>query len=312
MNASRRTTRWWVRGVTGALLTALGLSGCSLGKAIEGDAVLVGATNFTESRILANMYALAIQHTGAGAQVKELSTREINEPALEKNQLQVTPEYLGTFTEYLNAKTNGPKAPQVASGDVATTYAAAVKLATPRNLTVLPPSPAADSNAFAVTAEFAAKHRVKTLTELAAYSQQTPIVLGAGPDCPTRLFCQPGLEQVYGIKFAKFVSLDAGGPLTIQALDQNKIDLALVFSSQGTINSHSLVVLDDDLRLEVADNIIPVLNTAAVTPAISEALNAISKALTTNDLRTMNSAVDTQRQDPKIVAQTWLRSKGLI
>ncbi len=296
----------------GALITSWGISGCALTSAIDGDAILVGATNFTESRILANMYALVIQHSGQKSQVKELSTREINEPALEKNQLQVTPEYLGTFTEYLNAKVNGSKAPQIASGDVAKTYKALIGLAEPRNLTVLPPSPAEDSNAFAVTANYAAQNKLATLSQMATLSQQSPVTLGAGPDCPTRPFCQPGLESTYGMKFKTFVSLDAGGPLTIQALNQGKINLGLVFSSQGTIQSQHLIVLVDDKHLEVADNIIPVLNTDAVTPSISEALNSVSKALTTNDLRSLNSQVDEQRQDPMTVARNWLQSKGLI
>lgn len=288
---------------------ALGLSSCG---AVDGG-ILIGTTNFTESRVLGTMYQLVLAANGIDAQVKELTTREIVEPALEKNQLQVTPEYLGTFTEYLNVKKNGPNAPALASSDVQRTYAAAQQLAGPQGLTVLTPSKAQDQNAFAITPGYQKQSGLKTLSQLGTYSQTHPVTLGAGPDCPTRPYCEPGLVQTYGIKFAGFLALDSGGPLTIQALLQNKIQVGLVFSSQGSIATYDLTVLDDDKHLQTADNITPVINTSvAGNQALVGALNRLSAVLTTQDLIQLNAAVDIQRQDPKVVAGDYLRSKGLL
>lgn len=290
------------------LLSPVVVSGCAIGD----EGLLIGSTNFTESRILANMYAVALEHRGLTAQVKELTTRQIVEPAVEDDQLQITPDYLSTFTEYLNVKANGPSAPPVSSSNVAKTLAAARELATPRGLTVLTPSRAADQNAFAVTAQYAATNKLVTLSQLGTFSQSNAVILGAGPDCPTAPFCEPGLEQTYGIKFASFLALDTGGPLTVQALLQNQIQLGLVFTSQGSIAANNLVVLDDDKHLQAADNIIPVVNTSALTPEIASTLNAISAKLTTKDLQQLNNAVDLQRQDPADVARTWLQANSLI
>ena len=96
-----------------------------------------------------------------------MDNRELYEPALEKGQIDVVPEYAATLAEFLNAKKNGPKAREpVASSDVDATVTALKKLAAPRGLKVLPPGEAVDQNAFAVSKEFAEKHNLKTLSDL--------------------------------------------------------------------------------------------------------------------------------------------------
>jgi osmoprotectant transport system substrate-binding protein len=274
-------------------------------------AVVVGAFGFGESKILANIYAGVLKKAGYDASVKELTNREVVEPALEKGDVQVVPEYLATLTEFLNAKVNGANPPAQASGDVDKTLAALTALATPLGLTPLTPSAAADQNAFAVPADFATAHNLKSLSDLATYSKTNAVRLGGPPECPKRAFCQLGLEKTYGAVFSSFTSLDAGGPLTKQALKQGKIDIGLVFSSDGGVASFNLTVLDDDKKLQNADNVVPVVKSDLVSDDLKAALNGVSAVLTTADLVAMNKAVDIDRKDPAAVAQEWLTSKGL-
>ena len=195
--------------------------------------VVVGAANFSESQILANLYAIALEAAGFDPEVKPVTNREVYGPALERGELTVFPEYVGTFTEYLNKRKNGPDAEAVASGDLDATVEALRPLAQEVGLTVLEPSPAADQNAFAVTREFAEENDLTALSDLA--NVEGELRLGGPPECPERPFCQPGLESTYGIEFDEFISLDAGGPLTKQALQQGRIDIGLVFSSDGSL-----------------------------------------------------------------------------
>jgi osmoprotectant transport system substrate-binding protein len=303
-------------GVLSAIATlALGVSACSSGGDSAPDSlgdITVGAFNFTESQILAQLYSGVLTEAGYNASVLDSTNREVLQPALETGEVQVVPEYLGTFTEFLNRKVNGPEATPVASGDVDATYTEAKALAEPLGITVLTPSPAADQNAFAVTREFAEANNITSLSDLAAWSQLNPLILGGPPECPERPFCQPGLEGTYGIEVAEFSPLDAGGPLTKQALAQGSITLGLVFSSDGAVADLDLVVLDDDRKLQQVDNIIPAVLTSAVTPALTDALNALSAAMTTDDLIAMNKAVDIDRQTPADVARAFLVDKGLI
>lgn len=304
-------------------VVGLGLAACSSSSGgsssastspSAGGPVLVAAFNFGESQLLANMYAQVLDKAGYQATVKSIGAREVVEPALEKGSadggVDVVPEYLSTFTEFLNKKVNGADAAAKASGDLQATLTAAQALAGPRGLTVLQPSQAADQNSFAVTKDFATKNNLTTLSDLAGYSG--PLVLGGPPECPQRPFCQPGLEQTYGLKFTGFKSLDAGGPLTKKALQQGQIQIGLVFSSDGGIDAFGLQVLTDDKHLQNADNVVAVVNTKVASDALTAALNGVAAALTTDELIAMNKQVDIDGADPAKVATDWLKSKSLI
>jgi osmoprotectant transport system substrate-binding protein len=195
--------------------------------------VVVGAFNFSESQTLANLYATALKAAGYDASVKTVGNRELLEPALEKGDVQVVPEYAGTLTEFLNKKQNGATAAPKASGDLAATTTALTQLGEKANLKFGKASEAADQNSFAVTQAFADKHSVTTLSELA--SKCGGLTLGGPPECPQRPFCRPGLESKYGLKFVGFQALDAGGPLSKTALKTGKVGLALVFSSDAAL-----------------------------------------------------------------------------
>ena len=227
--------------------------------ALDGP-ITIGAFNFTESQILAELYAGVLRKAGVEVSITQSTNREVLQPALAAGEVQVVPEYLGTLTEFLNVKVNGPDAPSVANNNVERTLAAARELAEPLGITLLEPSPAEDVNAFAVTADFAAANSIATLSDLAAWSQGNDLRLGGPPECPQRPFCQLGLESAYGMTIAEFSPLDAGGPLTKTALSQGSIDVGLVFSSDGSVEDLDLVVLEDDLGLQNVDNIVPALD----------------------------------------------------
>lgn len=299
---------------------ALVITGCSSdngdsadGNETDGGApVVIATTNFSETKILASMYQQVLEAQGIDASIKELTTREVIIPALSSGEVQLTPEYLGSLTEFLNKDANGADAPQVATGDAQQSFEEATKLAEPKDLTLLEPSAAQDQNAFAVTQAFADENGLATLSELGTYSQQSPITLGGPPECPKRPFCQPGLEDTYGVQVGSFVPLDAGGPLTIQALKQDKVNVGLVFSSSGTVSANDLVVLEDDKGLQTAENILPALYTPAVTDTITTALDSVSQALTTDELQQLNAQVEIDRQSPQKVAEAWLTENGLL
>jgi osmoprotectant transport system substrate-binding protein len=193
-------------------------------------ALKVGGSNFTESTVLANIYADVLKQAGFDASVQEVGNRELYLKALEAGDIQVFPEYLSTFTEFLDAD----ESRQVASGDVDKTLEALKPLAEKAGLTVGEPADAADQNAFAVTKKFADSLGVTTLSELGE-ACGSGLILGGPTECPDRPFCQPGLEKTYGLKFDSFRELDTGGPLTKTALQQGQISIGLVFSSDGAM-----------------------------------------------------------------------------
>jgi osmoprotectant transport system substrate-binding protein len=196
--------------------------------------IAIGAADFAESSTLGNIYATVLNAAGYEATVTTIGNREAYLPALEDGeQVQVIPEYVGTLTEFINKDVNGADAEAVASSDLDATAEALAGLGEEVGLVFGEPSPAQDQNAFAVTKAFADEHGVTSLSELAEACGG--LVLGGPPECTERPFCQPGLEETYGLEFAEFRSLDAGGPLTKSALQQGEVTLGLVFSSDGSL-----------------------------------------------------------------------------
>jgi osmoprotectant transport system substrate-binding protein len=202
-----------------------------------GGNVVIGAANFSENKTLGALYKIALDAAGYTSNVQSIGNRELYEPSLEKGEIQVVPEYAGTFTEFLNKKVNGASAQPVASGDVDKTVTALTDLAGKVGLKVGKASKAADQNAFAVTKALADKYSLKTLSDFASKCSGAATVLGGPPECPQRPFCQPGLETTYNLKVGKFSSLDAGGPQTKNALTTGSISIGLVFSSDGALAS---------------------------------------------------------------------------
>lgn len=196
--------------------------------------IVVGGANFTESTVLANVYAQALTAAGFQASVASVGNREIYLPALQTGaEIQVFPEYVGTLTTFLNTQANGEDAEPAASGDLEATLANLITLGEGAGLVFGQPAEAADQNAFAVTQAFADELGVATLSELAEACTDGSLTLGGPTECPERPFCQPGLEETYGLEFSGFNPYDAGGPLTKAAIQAGEVSIGLVFSSDA-------------------------------------------------------------------------------
>ncbi|MFE7748630.1 glycine betaine ABC transporter substrate-binding protein [Streptomyces sp. NPDC057428] len=314
--------------VVGAVVLAGSLAACGGDSLEEGKSgsdtgaaggskkgsLVVGAAAFTESKVLAELYAQVLGGAGYDTSVTTVKNRELYEPSLEKGEIDVVPEYAATIAEFLNAKTNGAeeagKTP-VASGDVTATVTALEKLAAPLGLKVLPAGKAVDQNAFAVSKEFAQKNSLETLSDLG--KSKIKVKIAAGDECEVRPFCAPGLKKTYGIDVAGIDPKGVGTPQSKQAVKDGKDQLVLTTTTDAVLDSYGLVFLEDDKKLQNADNILPVVNAKdAGAPEIAEALAKLTGVLTTEDLAELNRKVDAERAKPADAAQEYLRSKGLI
>ncbi|MFC0844884.1 ABC transporter substrate-binding protein [Streptomyces noboritoensis] len=302
-----------------ALLT---LTACTTGPTLEtqgtvtappGDSkhLTIGTAGFTESDLLAQMYALLLDQAGYRTKILSVTNRELYEPALEAGQIDVVPEYAATFADWLNAKANGPDAPPVGSPDLATTMTALRRLAAPRGLTVLDPGKAVDQNAFAVTADYARQHKLRTLSDLGA--AKLPVRLAAGDECVQRPYCEPGLKKTYGIDITAVDPKGVGTTQSKQAVQNGQDQMVLTTTTDATLDAFGLVLLADDKHLQNADYIVPVVNRSrAGSTGVTKALGALNTVLTTSDLASLNQQVDSWRRLPKDVAKNYLVSKGLL
>ncbi|HVU72059.1 MAG TPA: glycine betaine ABC transporter substrate-binding protein [Mycobacteriales bacterium] len=208
-----------------------------LGDGLTGGSgkIVVGAANFAESLTLANVYADALKKAGYDATAKTSGARAAYEPALEKGDIQVFPEYAATFTTFLATK---QKASAKASGDITATIAALKPLAATAGLTVLDPAEATDQNAFAVTKASADAYGLTSLSDVAAKCG-SGVTVGAPAECPTQGYCKQALENDYGIKINDLKALDEDGPITRQALKGGQVLIGEVFSSDADVAAAS-------------------------------------------------------------------------
>ena len=299
-----------------ALSLAVIASGCAGGDALEGggndgggggDAVVVGSANFTEQLILGNMYAELLEDRGVPVERRlNIGSRDTLFPALQSGEITLVPEYTGALLVFL---AEGQEEKLKGSEPAEVTERLREKL--PDDLVALEPAEAQDKGSLALLPETAEKYNLETYSDLAEVADQ--LVIGGPPEFPTRYSGMVGLQEVYGIEeFAEFRALDAGGPLTSEALSSGQIDVARVFTTQGAIKDQGWVVLEDDKNMELAQNIVPVIREPALTDEIQSALNELSSGLTTEDLIVLNERVDVDRENPEDVARDYLRENDLI
>lgn len=292
---------------TGALvLTACGSGGdpmstsATAGASSAADTITVGSANFTESQLLATIYAEALKAKGVKVKTRlNIGSRETYIPALKDGSIDLLPEYTGALLQYFDPKTKASSPAEVS---------AALTKALPSGISALKQSTAEDKDVLAVTQKTATAHDLTTISDLAPVAGT--MALGAPPEWKTRVNGVVGLKNVYGLSFKKFVSLDAGGPLTLAAITNNQVQVGDLTSTDPAIAKNKLVTLKDDKNLFLAENILPVINKDKVTPTVTSTLNAVSAALTTEGLMELNSKV-AKLDDMSDVAKAWLTSAGL-
>lgn len=297
--------------VLGASMVALALvttsCGSSGGTSSSAKATIrIASFNFSESIILAHIYGTALKNKGYTIEYRDkLGNREIVEPSLENGLIDLYAGYAATDLNFVDKR-------QQQTLEAGTDAKANVEKLNARlsskGVKALDPSPAVDQNAFAVTKADADKNHLTKLSDVSSVASGW--ILGGPPECPQRPFCQPGLEQTYGLHFKSFKSLDAGGPLTYAAFKSGAINIGLVFSSDGAISVNNLVVLEDDKHLQQADNIVPLIRTDVLNTEITTLLNSIDAKLNTPDLTAMNKSADVDKMDPADLAATWVKDHG--
>lgn len=279
---------------------AAACGGSSAPSNIAKGTVNVAGFNFPESSVLAELYGQALAHDGYTVNYKLLlGTREVLAPALKNGQVDLYAGYVASDLEFYDNKAGE------ATGDATASTAKLNSHLQSLGLVALQPSGAVDQDAFAVTKDTATKYQLTKLSDLAPVGSQ--LVLGAGPECPTRPYCLLGLQSTYGIHFKDFKALDTDGPATRAAFKNGSIQVGLVFSSDADLTSLGLVVLADDKHLEAADNVIPIVRQSVATDEVKKVLNNISAKLTTTDLVAMNAKVELEHQDADAVAKAYLQ-----
>ncbi|MEX3652394.1 ABC transporter substrate-binding protein [Mycolicibacterium fortuitum] len=294
-----------------AILLAVLLSGCGSanplgGGPISGDlkTVTVGSADFPESKILAEIYAQALEANDF--QIRRqfgIGSRETYVPAVQDHSIDLIPEYTGNLLQYFDAEATATTPDEVLI---------ALFKALPGDLSILSPSPAEDKDTLAVTAATAQRWSLKTIADLAAHSAEVKV--GAPSEFQTRQTGLVGLKARYGLDIApaNFVAIsDGGGPATVQALNSGAVTAANIFSTSPAIVQHHLVPLGDPENVFLAANVVPLVASQKMSNELKTVLDAVSAKLTTEALIELNTAVEGNAGvDPDEAAGKWIKDNG--
>jgi osmoprotectant transport system substrate-binding protein len=284
---------------------AIALSGCASSNPISGGSgsgakttLVVGSQDYYSNEIVAEIYAQALEKGGFTIDRQfKIGQREVYLPELESGKIDVFPEYIGSLDQALNKSAAGGSAAAVAK-DLASVL--------PTGLRVLDKAAAADQNSWTVTSAFAKKYN---LTDIASLKNVTePILVGGNSELATRPYGPDALKAKYGVTTAVF---DGGGPLTVKALLDNKIQLANIYTASPLIKTDNLVVLKDPDNLFFPDNIAPIVSKKVTTKA-ADILNTVNAKLSQADLVSLNSESVTDQKSAPVIAKEWLTKNGLL
>jgi osmoprotectant transport system substrate-binding protein len=255
------------------------------------------------------MYAQLLEDAGYTVDVSLVDTRDVYMQQF-PGQIDVVPEYVGGIVDFLNVTENGPEAESLTTSDAAESISNAQSLLEAKGITLLEPSAATDTNAFFVTQEYSEQNDVTKLSDL----EGETVTLAAAPDCEDRADCGAGLSDVYGIDIKEVLPLGFASPQTYQSVLDGESQLGLTSTTDGTLESQGLVLLEDDQAIQPAQNLVPAVSTEFLdaNPEVADPLNALMAALTTEVLTELNGRVAVDRETAEDVARDFLVEQGLL
>ena len=304
------STHRWSLAILAAVLAltaaACGSSNPVGGGPTAGDAksIVVGSADFPESKIIAEIYAQALEGNGfTVTRQLGIGSRETYIPAVKDHSIDLIPEYTGNLLLYFDPESAVTTPDAVES---------ALRRALPGDLAILTPSPASDTDTVTVTDATATKWNLKTIADLAPHSAE--VKFAAPSEFQTRPVGLPGLKEKYGLDVApnNFVAIsDGGGPATVRALVDGTVTAANIFSTSPAIPQNNLVVLQDPKNNFLASNVVPLVNSQKNSDELKTVLDAVSAKLSTAGLTQLNADVSGNAGiDPDEAARKWVQDNG--
>ena len=267
----------------------------------------IGSKNFTEQQVLGEIYAQAL--AAAGYKVSKelnLGDEQTALKALKGGEIDGYPEYTGTaLLSFFEVPTKDlPKDPTQAYDEVKSKFAE-------QGITAFPPTPFTSSNEVAVTQQTAQKLGLKNISDLAGKSQD--LTLYGSPECRGRDDCLRGLENVYGLKFKKFVPVDIAQ--RHEVLTNGDADISIVFTTDPQIARNREVLLKDDKGMFPPYNSTFLMKTDVADkagPDLAKTIALVNKNLTARVMQELNARVDLDKETPEQAAGDYLQQFDLV
>ncbi|MBS7539197.1 ABC transporter substrate-binding protein [Ancylobacter lacus] len=280
-----------------------------------GTTVVVASKPDTEGAILGHMIGLLLEQGGVPVsyRIGYGTTLDIR-AALMAGRIDIYPEYTGNAGLF-HAVPADPawKAP-------ATALARARELDGPQGVVWLTPAPASNAWAIAVRREIAGSNRDPTLEDFARWVKTGgKVKLAASNEFLMNPLALPAFEKAYGFTLSqRQIMIVSGGDTaeTIRAAAVGKygVNAAMVYGTDGGIAAMGLKLLRDTRAVQPVYQPAPVTRAEvlAARPGLPELLAPAFEGLSQDALQALNAQVQFENREPRAVAETYLRGRGLL
>jgi len=281
--------------------------GIQADEANSGTSITVGSKNFTEQKVLGEIYAQAFEAAGYTVDKQlNLGDEKTALAALEGGDIDAYPEYTGTaLLSFFGVQADKlPKDPNAA-------YEQAREGFAEKNLTAFEPTPFTSSNEVAVTKETAEENNLQRISDLESVAGE--FTLYGSPECRQRLDCLLGLQEVYGLEFRRFVPVDIA--LRHEVLTKGQADVSIVFTTDPQIQREEFVLLEDDKGMFPPYNSTLVMRNEVAEQGgagLEEVVSMVNEGLTAEAMQELNARVDLDKKTPEAVAGEYLSETGLV
>lgn len=263
--------------------------------------IRVGSKDFTESLVVLEIYALALEDNGYKVdRVSNISSSLIHK-SLVNDEIDLYPEYTGTALLTIlgdDMETDPDKVYQTVKKEYEEKY----------NLTWLSYSEANDSSGLAMRKETADKYNIKTISDL--QKNASNIRMASQGEYEEREDGLPALEKVYG-EFNWKSSKVYDNSLKYQILENDEADVTPAYTTEGRLaETDKFVLLEDDKHVWPPYNLAPVVrdNILEANPSIKKILNKVSAKLDTETVTKLNAKVDVDGEEYTDVAKEFYDS----
>ncbi|MCR1785764.1 ABC transporter substrate-binding protein [Nocardioides carbamazepini] len=267
-----------------------------------GGTIVIGSQDYYSNEIIAEAYAQALEAADIEVQRDfKIGQREAYLPEIESGSINLFPEYTGPLLQVWEPDTEARLADDV--------YADLVTAAEDKGLQVLDQSPATDQDSYVVTRAFAEKWGLETIDDLAKVTD--PMVFGANSEAENRPNGPKGLKDTYGVEVSFTPIEDGGGPLTVKALEDDDIQLAIIYTGDPSIKKNDLVTLEDTKGLFLASHVVP-LASEDLSDEAAGVINKVSAAMSPEDLVDLDARSVDEQLPAATIAKDWLEKEGLL
>ena len=275
--------------------------------AVLAQEIVVGGKNFTEQQIMAAMTARLLECRGYDVDLRAGLGSAALRQAQESGQVDVYWEYTGTsLIVYNNVEER--LTPEE-------TYERVKELDAEKGLAWLQPSDANNTYALAMEEADAEEMGVQTISDLASkINEGQELDFAINAEFYARSDGWAPLQEEYGFDVGRgnVKRMDTG--LTYQALNEDQVDVALVFATDGRIPAFDFRVLEDDKGYFPSYALTPVVRQEVLdnNPELADHLNELASTLDDQTMAQLNAAVDVEQKTVEEVAENYLQEQGLL